>query len=339
MIGIPVNDTIASKRTESLIDSFGRRIDYLRVSLTTACNFKCSYCRPSSAVNTRELIADSELARLIGMFARLGIAKVRFTGGEPLLRKEIVRIIHDISKLNGIFRIALSTNGYLLRQKLPSLVDAGLNGVNISLDSLRRDVFRRITGVDGLDRVLDSIDLALRCGAFEYVKINTVVMKGVNDVEIPGMARWALGRKIDLRFIELMPARGSHWSRNLYMSESEIRKSIGLDLQEEFPRDNSGGPARRYTHSDYPGRLGFISAVSGNFCASCNRIRLNSQGDLLGCLFKNGKISLKTLMRTGASDEEIMRTVARQASRRGFRRLPKLTSAGDFEPSMLETGG
>ena len=324
-----------------LLDFLNRRVTYLRVSLTEQCDFRCGYCYGSEdnvEQNTPHL-DNADFTNLIRIFASLGVNKIRFTGGEPLLRKGIVDIVKRTSDLDGITAIGITTNGYNLSRFLHPLLDAGLNRLNISLDTLNRENFKAVTGIDGLGRVRASIDEAEKSGAFEYVKINTVIMRGINDNEIPRFVEWALPHKIDLRFIEFMPTDQSGWGRHLFVSEDEIRKRMGIDLTEVLSDNESHGPSRSYRFGNYPGRISFISAVSRCFCDGCNRLRLTSKGELLGCLFQNNKIDLKTSIDNGFTNDEISGKIRLAVGRSEFRRLPGQVSIGDTQPFMRGVGG
>ncbi len=327
-------------RTE-LIDSLNRRITYLRVSLTEDCNFRCDYCYGSGDKPDmiKQRMSNKDISRIIPIFASLGINKIRFTGGEPLLRKGIIDIVRKTSDLNGIATIGMTTNGYRLSRLLGSLIDAGLNRLNISLDTLNRKNFKAITGIDGLDRVCSSIDEAEKSGALEYVKINSVIMRGINDSEIPRFVEWALPRKIDLRFIEFMPTDQSGWGEHLYVSEDEIKNKTGINLKEIPSGDQGSGPARSYRYENYPGRISFISAVSRCFCDGCNRLRLTARGELLGCLFQDRKIDLKEFLVSGLTDEKIAENIRLAVNVPEFRRSPGDVSIADTEPFMRGIGG
>jgi len=329
------------KQTRRLVDFCGRTITYLRVSLTQKCNLRCGYCFGSvdkNQIDKREM-TNTEILRLIQSFVSLGINKVRFTGGEPLLRRAIADLVKGTSALPGISIVGLTTNGLLLNNFLPALVNAGLNRINISLDSLDRDAFRRITGIDGFQRVLTGIENAENSGAFPWVKINTVVMRGINDSEIPRFAEWALSHRIDIRFIEFMPTENSGWDKDLFMAESEIREKIGLALEEEVAKGDNNGPARRFRFRDYPGRVSFISAASRSFCNQCNRLRLTSRGDVFGCLFQNNRAGLKKLLEIAATGDDVSEYIVKVIARPGFRRPPGEVSITEYEPYMQAVGG
>jgi cyclic pyranopterin phosphate synthase len=322
-----------------LIDHRNRAITYLRVSLTHRCNLKCGYCfgsierRPTSSE-----LSNSDIIRLIEAFASLGISKVRFTGGEPLLRHNLVSLIAETRAIDGIDQIGLTTNGLLLEPLLPGLVSAGLNSINISLDSLCRDTFKMIAKIDGFDRVMAAIDAALQAGAFPLVKINTVVMRGINDEELPQMARWALERRLDIRFIEFMPTGKSDWPRS-YVDEDEMKQRIALELERCDNKSAGPGPAVSFRYKDYPGRISFISAVSRSFCGSCNRLRLTSRGEIFGCLFRDERADLKGLLDQGASTGELAEYIAALITRPDFRREPDDVSISDYRPFMQAVGG
>jgi cyclic pyranopterin phosphate synthase len=329
--------TVQTKK--SLIDYQNRAIKYLRVSLTQRCNMKCSYCFGSlEKRRTSFELSNADIIRLIEAFASMGINKIRFTGGEPLLRHGIIDLMARTKEIDGIEHIGLTTNGLLLEPLLPGLLAAGLNSVNISLDSLRPDTFFAIAKMNGLDRVMAAIDAALQSGAFPLAKINTVVMRGINDGELSQMALWALERKLDIRFIEFMPTGKSDWSC-LFVSEAEIRQRIGLDLEKCKSENASPGPAVSYRYKNYPGRISFISAVSRSFCGSCNRLRLTSRGEIFGCLFREQRADLKNLLDRGGTTDEIAGHIADLIARPNFRREPGDVSITDYKPFMQAVGG
>ena len=266
-------------------DSFGREIDYLRISLTDRCNFRCRYCMPEQPdfLPRDRLLPRRDLVALARVFVEeLGIAQIRLTGGEPLLRRDLPEIVGDLGALRGagLARISLTTNGALLERRLPALLAAGLDDVNVSLDARTPDVFRALTGAD-VEPVLRGLRAARDAGL--PVKLNAVVIRGYNDHEIVPLARWALAEGIELRFIEFMPLDGrGFWSADKVVSESEIVATLAPHVPvEALARDAS--PATPYRAGS--GRLGIISTVSNPFCASCDRVRLTATGELYACLF------------------------------------------------------
>ncbi len=329
------------RKKTSLIDFMGRPITYLRVSLTELCNLRCGYCYGSLDKHeiNRQQLSNSEVLQLIGAFAASGINKIRFTGGEPLLRNGIVDIVRETSRFNDMAIIGLTTNGLRLNCLLPSLIEAGLNRLNVSLDSLRRETFRVITGVDGIDEVNSGIIKAEKSGVFPLIKINTVVMRGVNDSEISSMARWALDHRIDIRFIEFMPTHRSGWGTDLFVGEEEIRSKIGIELEEDRISSQNSGPARTFRFQNYPGRISFISAVSRGFCSRCNRLRLTASGRLIGCLFREKYVDLKDLLNSRGDSGHLKECIYRAVVSREFRRIPGNISIDRFKPSMRRIGG
>jgi cyclic pyranopterin phosphate synthase len=302
----PHNSAAAGDGSE-LSDRFGRTIRKLRVSLTDRCNYRCIYCMPECPVwSARDgILTYEEILRLVGVFVSpLGIEQVRLTGGEPLMRQNVAGLVGKLGALRraGLRRISLSTNGALLVRHADELAEAGLDGVNVSLDSLSPQRFHDITGGGRLSDVMSGIESARRAGLL--VKINCVVMRGANDCDVLPIARWAYDAGISVRFIEFMPldSRGL-WRPHLVFPESEIlallRREYTVSAQ---PRTQD--PARYYLVN---GRLevGIISTVSNPFCARCDRIRLTADGRLLSCLFSESGVDLKTPMRSGATDAEL----------------------------------
>ena len=281
---------------------------------------------------------EEKLIRLLRAFALIGIEKVRLTGGEPMLLPNLDNIVKNISQILGIKTIGLTTNGYHLQKKLSSLIEAGLNRLNISLDTLNRDKFKRITGIDGLNRVLEAVEMAEDSGVFPWVKVNTVIIRGMNDDEVSDFAKWSLRRKIDLRFIEFMKTKEADWEVDSHVSEAEIRVSLDLDLEPVNDQSESRGPAQSYKLKGYPGRISFVSAVSRGFCKACNRLRLNSSGDLIGCLFNEQKVNLLHLTEKSDSPEEIAEYIIKIVTDKRF----KNQTGGigeDYRPDIRFIGG
>lgn len=335
MTSLRINDSTR------MTDLMGRRITYLRVSLTERCNLRCRYCYGSGgeAACDQPSLSDDDLLLVLRAFALTGITKIRFTGGEPLLRPHIVDVMRQTSALGGISVIGLTTNGLILEPMLPALIDAGLNRLNISLDTLNRDTFRDLTGFDGFERTYASIIAAEQSSAFDRVKVNTVVMRGINDSEIDRFARWALERRIDLRFIEFMPANGSGWNERFFVGEDEMKSRTGLNLVEIPVGEANSGPSVSYHIPGSPGRISFISAISRDFCGQCNRLRLTSAGKLVGCLFGNESIDLKPLLNSRANAEEIAEFICGIVRLPGFRSTRRAQTDFDASPSMRRVGG
>jgi cyclic pyranopterin phosphate synthase len=333
------NPKLHAART--LTDLNGRRLRYLRLSLTERCNLRCGYCYGS--VDEPKIappgLSNDQVIRLVRAFAGVGFDKVRFTGGEVLLRPGVVDVVRETAATGGITLVGITTNGLLLDRYLRPLVDAGLNRLNVSLDTLDKERFKRITGVDGFDSVHAAIQNAVQAGVFPRVKINTVIMRGVNDDELKSLAEWALSRKIDLRFIEFMPTHRSGWGHGRYVSEDEMKERIDLPLENASSTAANRGPAVTFKHGDRPGRISFISAVSRSFCSGCNRLRVTSQGDLVGCLFGEKRISLRKLLDGGGATDEIVNAVVSAVRSPGFRREGTGTSVTSLQPPMRGLGG
>lgn len=270
-------------------DNYNRNIDYVRISLTEKCNLRCIYCMPKGYVPSNEVeITREEVNKIVSALATIGIKKVRFTGGEPLVRNDIIDIINDTKNVNGIKDIAITTNGVLLEDKIMKLKEAGLTRINISLDSLKKDTFKNITG-GNVDGILKSIKKAMELGIF--VKLNMLPIKGHNDGEIIDFINLTKDLPIDVRFIELMPMGPAKDFKGI---ESDDIKSIIENLKEgytEIPNEGTG-PATLYKINDYSGRVGFISPISHSFCHLCNRIRITSDRKLKTCLHNKGELDL-----------------------------------------------
>ncbi len=298
----------------ALQDSFGRKIDYLRISLTPKCNFKCFYCRPQGDCLPGDYpnpLTRWEIERIVRVAAALGISKIRLTGGEPLLKPDLLTIIRQIARTPGISDISLTTNGFFLAAKAAALKKAGLNRVNISLDSLNDERFRRITGGGRLSKIKAGIDAATRVG-LTPLKINMVVIKGVNDDEIRDFAALTRDRDIHIRFIEYMPLGDGHnqWQER-YLSVKEIMEvcqSLG-PLERVVEKVQGNGPARYYRLAGYRGVLGFISPISEHFCGTCNRFRVTSDGMLKPCLFSGEELNLREAM----DDDEAIKALFSRA--------------------------
>ncbi len=290
-----------------LLDRHSRVVEYLRVSVTDRCNMRCAYCSPSPAVAYRmcDILRYEDLLRLLGIFASMGVRKVRLTGGEPLIRSGIIGFIHQVSAIPGIEKIALTTNGVKLEQMAPKLKRAGVSGVNISLDTLKRDKFISITGRDGLASTLAGIESALSAG-IGSVKINMVVMRGVNDDEVVRFALRFRDRRIQVRFLEFMPATPEVWDESMFVPMSDVKSRIEkLGRLVECEKAQWGGPAKIYRLEGFRSEIGFISPVSRHFCGECNRLRLTSAGILLTCLFAGSSADLGGIIRSGGTDVEL----------------------------------
>lgn len=294
-----------------LIDLFDRTISYLRVSLTDQCNLRCVYCSPkeiSEKLTCSELLRYEEILRVVEIAVQLGIRKVRLTGGEPLVRKNVVSFIKRLAAIPLLDDIRLTTNGVMLEQLAHELYRGGIRKLNISLDTMHRDRYKKITGVDLFDRVWRGIEKVQEIG-FSPIKINVVAVKGVNDDEFVDFARLAMTTLLKIRFIEFMPiGQETIWGKENYISANDIKEML-RPLGELIPvkEAHMDGPAQifRLKGETGEGSVGFISAISHKFCDRCNRLRLTSEGKLRSCLLSDKETDLKKLLRAGASDEDI----------------------------------
>lgn len=297
-----------------LIDAFGRVATDLRVSVTDRCNLRCTYCMPPEGLDwipSDQILTADELLRLIRLAAAEGVTEVRFTGGEPLVRPDLESIISGVASLPEAPAISLTTNGIGLTKRASALRQAGLTRINVSLDTLDRERFKTLTRRDRLEDVLAGIDAAQAAG-LQPVKINAVPMRGVNDDEVVSMVRWALEQQVQLRFIEQMPLDAQHaWSRHDMVQADEILQR----LEQEFvvmpaSHDRGSDPAELWSvatpDGGLSGEVGVIGSVTRPFCAACDRVRLTSDGQLRNCLFSQGETDLRTALRDGSTDQDIV---------------------------------
>ncbi|HEV8021882.1 MAG TPA: GTP 3',8-cyclase MoaA [Candidatus Lustribacter sp.] len=303
-------DLIARPLEPQLADAFHRPITYLRISVTDRCNLRCVYCMPEEGlpwIDKREILTYEEIAEIVRAAAKVGVRSIRLTGGEPLIRQDLQRLVAMIAAIPGIEDIALSTNGLLLAEQAQGLRDAGLTRANISLDTLRADRFEAIARRPGLQRVLDGIDAAFAAG-LGPIKLNCVVMRGQNDDEVEAFAEMTRDRAVAVRFIEVMPVHENvdgHVSE--YISATEILdriRAIGDLRAVDGPKGN--GPARYYAFDGAPGSVGVISPLSHDYCDTCNRVRLSADGRLKLCLFGDHFIDLRTPVREHAGEDALI---------------------------------
>lgn len=295
-----------------LMDKFNRIINYIRISVTDRCNLRCKYC-----VNEQlpflphpEILRYEEIIRFVKVCADLGVTKVRLTGGEPLVRQDIELLVREISQVEGITDISLTTNGVLLAEKIHRLKEAGLKRVNISLDSFKRERFAYITGFDAYDRVLEGISLAKDWG-LNPVKINTVIIKGFNDDEILDFARFAKVWDVQVRFIEFMPfGESTLWNGSKIIPSREVQEIIKSTYHLTPSPNSHKGPAKMFDIEGTLGQVGFISPVSTHICSECNRIRLTSSGMIKPCLFSDTEYDVKKLLREHGSDESLKKFIS-----------------------------
>ena len=291
-----------------LIDPCNRHLNYLRISITDRCNLNCIYCVPRDLVpriSHDEILTYEEIIRLVRIGTKLGITKIRVTGGEPLVRKDVVGFLSELSKIETLSDLSLTTNGVALKDNLIKIKSAGIKRINISLDTLKRSKFKKITGVDLFDQVWQGIEMALEMG-FHPIKLNTVALNGINDNELADMARLSFDYPFHIRFIEYMPIGESQMGNGPLLLAPEIKKRISV-LGKLIPirASENDGPAQRYRFEGAAGEIGFIHALSHHFCDRCNRLRLTARGQLRPCLLSDHHEDIKGPMRRGCSDEEL----------------------------------
>ncbi len=323
-----------------LEDRFGRSFPYLRLSITDICNFRCRYCLPDGyrRVGKPSFLQPPEIGRLVDGFAELGVRKIRLTGGEPTIRRDFVEIASLISAHPSINRLGLTTNGYRLRDRARKWRDAGLTHINVSMDSLDADRFHAITGHDRLREVLEGIDAALQTG-FKQVKVNVVLLKGVNDRELPDFLSFAQSTSVGIRFIELMQTGDNgDYFRKYRLSTDGIEKQLLKTGWTMTPRAFDAGPARTYSHRDYRGSIGLIAPYSRDFCKGCNRLRVTATGDLRLCLFGSQGTSLRHLLQDDAQKPLLKRLLRDQLA---FKRSSHFLALGDtgITPHLASVGG
>ena len=317
-----------------LLDRYGRVATDLRVSLTDRCNLRCTYCMPAEGLDwlpSPELLTDDELVRLVGVAVSLGVTEVRFTGGEPLLRRGLPGLVARVAALSPRPQLSLTTNGIGLARVAAELAESGLDRVNVSLDTVDPEVFRTLTRRDRLADVVAGLAAAAEAG-LEPVKVNAVLLRGVNDTEAPALLRWCLARGYQLRIIEQMPLDAQHgWRRDEMVTADEILASLGAEFDLVPVADDVRGsaPAETWLVDGGPATVGVIASVTRPFCGACDRVRLTADGQLRNCLFARDEGDLRSLLRSGADDEalaERMRAVL----------LGKRAGHGIDDPAFLQ---
>jgi GTP 3',8-cyclase len=335
-----------------LVDAYNRPVKDLRISVTDRCNFRCLYCMPLDEyewIDKKEILTFEEIARLAALFVGLGVDKIRLTGGEPLVRQNLDRLVAKLSPMEGLKDICLTTNGALLADKVESLQRAGLRRINVSLDTLDPEKFRRITKRGDLDKVLEGIFAAQRHG-LQPIKLNAVIERGVNEDDIIPLVEFARENALAIRFIEYMDVgNANNWTSEKLFSKKEILDSIASHYPlREVGRDQGSAPSVDYEFVDGKGDLGVIASVTEPFCASCTRVRLTADGKLVTCLFSHVGHDVKSILRRGASDEEILELIkpiwVSRIDRYSSERLEAMRRA-DYDPKshkkieMISLGG
>ncbi|MBU3949227.1 MAG: GTP 3',8-cyclase MoaA [Proteobacteria bacterium] len=324
-----------------LFDKYKRRLDYLRISVTDRCNMQCIYCMTHGKIQKlpgSEILSYEEMLRIAGIFVQLGISKIRVTGGEPLVRKGVCDFLIKVSKLEGLSDLSITTNGILLKEKIGKIKSAGIKRLNISMDTLKKDKFKNITGVDAFDEVWSSIMIAHDMG-FYPIKLNVVVLFGINDDELLDFARLTFSYPFHVRFIEYMPIGTSPLtSRQLFAPEiKRIISSIGP--LNPVKRNRFDGPAQRFKFENAKGEIGFIRPISEHFCSSCNRLRLTASGNLKTCLLSSAETDLKTPLRNGCSDKELTEIILKTVYDKPFEHPLASNCAGVIRGQMSKIGG
>lgn len=297
--------------TQQLIDNFNRKFEYLRLSITDVCNFKCNYCLPDGYQRTHEkqFLSKQEITNLVNAFAELGTKKVRITGGEPSLRQDFPQIIATISSTPGIQKVATTTNGYKLSSNAQAWFDAGLDAINVSVDSLDAKTFHLITGKNIFQKVMRGVNDSVKAG-FKQVKINSVLMKGLNDTDIDLYINWIKDQPIQLRFIELMQTEeNTEFFNKHHLSGEGIKQNLLENGWAQKVPLSHDGPAQIFCHADYLGEIGLIMPYSQDFCKSCNRLRVSSVGRLHLCLFGEEGVDLRDLLGSSADKERLKQRI------------------------------
>lgn len=324
---------------ESLVDAFGRRFRYLRLSVTEVCNFRCTYCLPNGyrKSGAMSFLSTEEIGRLARSFAGLGVGKVRLTGGEPTVRKDIGDIIAEVAATPGIAKVAMTTNGWNLAGRIDGWRAAGLTNLNVSIDALEPEAFRRITGHDRLHEVVAGVDRALAIGV-PLVKVNAVLLRDALEAGFADFAEFVRERPVAVRFIELMRTGDNPaFFADQHVPGSALREWLANEGWAPLARGADDGPATEYVHPDYAGRLGLIAPYSAGFCDSCNRLRVTAQGKLRLCLFGQGGVDLRDLLVDGAEEELAARIAGALVGKSAGHRLRE-GFAGDAR-NLAQFGG
>ncbi len=326
-----------------LIDPFNRNLTYLRVSITDRCNLRCMYCVPPRSqipvLTHTQVLRYEEILRIVRIGVQLGITKIRVTGGEPLVRKGVYEFLAELGKIEGLTDISLTTNGVLLRDNLARIRDAGIKRLNISLDTLDREKFERITGGDYFPQVWEGIEAAYHMG-FHPIKFNTVAMRGINDDELTAIAGLSFTYPFHMRFIEYMPIGDHHLDRGIRLLAPEILEAL-CPLGELTPigRGRNDGPAERYRFKGAVGEIGIIQPLSNHFCSLCNRLRLTAGGRLRPCLLSDRQEDLKTPIRRGCLDGEIVKLFLQAVRFKPMEHCVDDVNHEDVRDTMSSIGG
>jgi GTP 3',8-cyclase len=305
-----INPAALTHAEGTLVDKYGRRITYVRLSITDRCDFRCTYCMSEEMtfLPRHEVMSLEECLRVAKVFVGLGVSKLRITGGEPLVRKEAMWLIERLGSLPGLENLVMTTNGSQLDRVAQPLRNAGVKRINISLDTLKNERFKKITRIGDLGKVLKGIDAA-RAAGFSRTKLNVVMMRGTNDDEFADLVQFAIDKELDISFIEEMPLGAINGRNNSYISSEETRQILASRFELIPSTENSGGPARYWRIPDSESRIGFISPHSHNFCDTCNRVRITAKGELYPCLGQNDASHLLPVLRANDNDDALRQAI------------------------------
>lgn len=329
------NETTEAAKTKvnPLLDTFGRNHTYLRISLTERCNLRCQYCMPAEGVTLtprQKILTTDEIIYLAQLFVNEGVTKIRLTGGEPTTRKDVIDIVAQLKEIDGLETVAMTTNGLTLTRQLVALQKAGLDILNVSLDTLKPARYEVVTRRKGWERVMAGIDLAIQLG-YNPVKVNCVVMRGFNDDEICDFVALTKDRKVDIRFIEYMPFSGNKWETEKMVSFRDMTTAIKEKFADFIALPNEpNDTSKAYKVPDYAGQVGFITSMSEHFCGSCNRLRITADGNLKVCLFGNTEVSLRDAIRSGYKEDDLIALIGAAVRRK------KKQHAGMMNLSQME---
>ncbi|ODV96274.1 hypothetical protein PACTADRAFT_57125 [Pachysolen tannophilus NRRL Y-2460] len=300
--------------SEFLTDNYNRKHDYLRISITERCNLRCTYCMPEDGIEltpNEKLLTTEEILRIVRIFISQGVTKVRLTGGEPTVRKDVVELVKRLNELEGLKEICMTSNGIALHRKLPELFASGLTSLNLSLDTLIEGKFLLITRRNGLNAVMKSLNKALELN-LPKIKLNVVIMKNINEDEILNFVELTKNAKVDVRFIEYMPFEGNKWRNSKMVKYEDMLNNIKVVHPDIYRLDhNHGDTSKNFQIPNYKGKIGFITSMTENFCSTCTRLRITNDGNLKVCLFGNNEVSLRDLLRQGKNDDEILQHIGK----------------------------
>ncbi|NVM56789.1 MAG: GTP 3',8-cyclase MoaA [Desulfobacterales bacterium] len=325
------------------VDHYNRRITYLRVSITDRCNLRCIYCLPVKdlkLLHHADILSYEEILKVVQAATEVGIEKVRLTGGEPLVRRNFIYLVASVCRAHRLEDVSITTNGVLLKEKAKEIFDAGVHRINVSLDTLNRLKYAKITGRECFDDVREGLQEAESVG-FSPIKVNVVAIRGLNDDEFLRFAELSVRKPYHIRFIEYMPiGHDSQWKPEKYISSDEIKSKLeSFGPLHEIPHSAYDGPASRYRFDSAKGEIGFISALSHHFCPSCNRLRLTADGKLRPCLFAHDEVDIKTPLRNGCSQEDLKELFQEAIARKTRQHRAEIFQKGECLRPMSAIGG